>query len=405
MVDSGSRLRGERVLVTGAALADGTSDTLVRDVSLYVEHGVVAGLWTDGAAPELTSRDGVTEIDGLGATIVPGMVDSHSHLSMPGGADWVNHGFDPLDTLLAVGEENGELMVRAGIRWARDVGSPRRLDPDQGSERAASLMLRDRWAGHADRPYIRAAGTWLLRPGSLPEGLGIEVEHGADLPAAVRQQLDEGADLVKLYLDGPDPQTAPFTTAEVTAAVREAHDRGAKVAAHATGFAGNRVGAEAGVDSLEHGYQIDADIAKIMVANNVTLVSTLAVMHSWLTFGTTSTVPRFTDPAMRPRIDERLEVAQESVRTADKAGVAIAAGSDFGGGSLRANQLVWEVESMVAAGIEPRTALAAATWRGGDLLGVPHAGRLAIGQPAHFSLVHGDPLSDPAALWRVWLTR
>jgi len=98
-------------------------------------------------------------------------------------------------------------------------------------------------------------------------------------------------------------------------------------------------------------------------------------------------------------------MASASVRLAAAAGVAIAAGSDFGGGSLRANQLVWEVEAMIAAGVEPRVALAAATWRGGDLLGLPHAGRLAIGRPAHFSLVHGDPLSDPASLWRVWLTR
>ncbi|HEX3592398.1 MAG TPA: amidohydrolase family protein [Pseudonocardiaceae bacterium] len=406
MVEStGSRLQGERVLVTGAALADGNSDSVVRDVTLYVDHGVVAGLWTDGDRPVPGDVADVPVIDGLGSTIVPGMVDSHSHLSMPGGADWVAHGFDPLDTLLAVGEENGELMVRAGIRWARDVGAPRRLDPDRGAERAASLMLRERWQGNRDRPYIRAAGTWLLRPGALPEGLGIEVAHGADLAAAVRQQLDEGADLVKLYLDGPDPDVSPFSTDEVTAAVREAHNRGAKVAAHATTLPGNRVGAEAGVDSLEHGFQIDADIARIMVANNVTLVSTLAVMHSWRTFAATSTVARFTDPDMGPKLDERLENAAMSVRTADVAGVAIAAGSDFGGGSLRANQLVWEVEAMVAAGIEPRKALAAATWRGGDLLGVPHAGRLAVGLPAHFSLVHGDPLSEPSALWRVWLTR
>jgi imidazolonepropionase-like amidohydrolase len=362
---------------------------------------VIAGLWI-GDHPDLPD---VPEIDGRGATIVPGMVDSHSHLSMPGGAEWVAHGFDPLDTLLAVGEENGELMVRAGIRWARDVGSPRRLDPEKGAERAASLLLRERWQGRQDRPYLRAAGTWLLRPGALPGGLGVEIEHGADLAAAVRQQLDEGADLVKLYLDGPDLDVAPFTTEEVAAAVREAHGRGAKVAAHATALAGNRVGAEAGVDSLEHGFQIDEDIAKLMVANNVALVSTLAVLHSWRTFPATSTVPRFTDPAMLPRIAERLETAETSVRIADRVGVAIAAGSDFGGGSLRANQLVWEVEAMVKAGVQPKAALAAATWRGGDLLGVPHAGRLAVGQPAHFSLVHGDPLSDPAALWRVWLTR
>jgi imidazolonepropionase-like amidohydrolase len=60
---------------------------------------------------------------------------------------------------------------------------------------------------------------------------------------------------------------------------------------------------------------------------------------------------------------------------------------------------------MVAAGLEPHVALAAATWRGGDLYGDPDAGRLRVGGPAHFSLVHGDPLTDPAALWRVWLTR
>jgi imidazolonepropionase-like amidohydrolase len=60
---------------------------------------------------------------------------------------------------------------------------------------------------------------------------------------------------------------------------------------------------------------------------------------------------------------------------------------------------------MITAGVAPRVALAAATWRGGELLGVPHAGRLVVGQPAHFSLVHGDPLSDPGSLWRVWLTR
>jgi imidazolonepropionase-like amidohydrolase len=85
--------------------------------------------------------------------------------------------------------------------------------------------------------------------------------------------------------------------------------------------------------------------------------------------------------------------------------VAIAAGSDFGGGSLRANQLAWEVQALVLAGVEPAVALAAATWQGGRLVRDEFAGRLVVGGPAHFSLVHGDPLVDPAALWRVWLTR
>lgn len=402
---TGSRLTAARVLVTDAALADGLSSTLVQGVWLLVERGTVTGLWTEEDHPDPASLGDVAMIDGSGATIVPGMVDSHAHLSMPGGARWIARGGDPLDDLLAVGEENAELMLRAGIRWARDVGAPRRLDPASGEERAVSLLLRDRWQGRQDRPYIRAAGTWISRTGALQHGLSIEVEHGADLVAAVRQQLDEGADLVKLYLDGPDPGTAPFSTSEVRAAVQLAHDRGATVAAHATALTGNRVGAEAGVDSLEHGYELDDDTVALMKAGGVTLVSTLAVLDSWSTFAQTTTIPRFTEPEGRRRLGERLETARSSVRLADGGGVTITAGSDAGGGSLRANQLAWEVEALVATGVSPQTALAAVTWRGGELLGIPHAGRLRVGDPAHFSLVHGDPLSDPTALWRVWLTR
>ncbi|XVU28994.1 amidohydrolase family protein [Actinoplanes sp. CA-054009] len=369
--------------MTHAALADGTADAVTPDVSILAEGGVITRMWTGEDPPPV---DGATVIDGSGATLVPGLVDSHAHVSLPGGAKWVEHGFDPLDELLATGEENGEIMTRAGIRWARDVGSPRR------DGRATSLTLRDRWHGHPDRPYLRAAGTWISRRGSMPPGLTVEIEHAADLLTAVRGQLDDGADLVKLYLDGPDADAAPFSVAEVAAAVAVAHDRGAKVAAHATALAGTRLAAEAGVDSLEHGNQIDADTAAFMAANDVTLVSTLAVPESWLTFG-------------RPGAAELRETMRVSVRLADAAGVTLAAGSDAGGGSLRANQLAWEVQSLVAAGISPRTALAAVTWRGGDLLGIPEAGRLTVGGPAHFSLVHGDPLTDPAALWRVWLTR
>ena len=82
----------------------------------------------------------------------------------------------------------------------------------------------------------------------------------------------------------------------------------------------------------------------------------------------------------------------------------LGAGTDFGGGWLRANQLPWEGETLVAAGLEPYDALAAATVNGGRLLGEPGAGVLEAGSPADFALVHGDPLSEPGSLWRGWRT-
>src|SRR5207249_4159123 len=121
---------------------------------------------------------------------------------------------------------------------------------------------------------------------------------------AASTQLDDGADFLKLYLDGPKKEEAPWSTEDVRAVVDLAHGRGAKVTAHSGFLPGARVGIDAGVDSLEHGFELDSD--------------------------------------------------------------------------------------------------AAATMRGGELLGEAEAGRIVEGGPADFFLVHGDPLSDASALWRVW---
>ncbi|WP_345632763.1 amidohydrolase family protein [Rugosimonospora acidiphila] len=390
-----------RVLYRDAALADGTGPQLRVGVSLLVDDHRIE--WIRPADDEPDPGPDVEVIDASGATIVPGLVDSHSHLTLPGGAHWIDRGFDPTDRLLRVAEDNARLQRAAGVRWARDVGAPTRTDPSDGRTRALTLGLRDRWAGHREYPYVRAAGSWVTRVGSLPHGLGVEVADGDGLVAAVTRQLDDGADFVKLYLDGPDRDTAPFTVDEVRAAVDAAHRRGARVTAHSGQLAGARNGVRAGVDCLEHGFQLDAEVVREMAEGGVAMVSTLAVLESWRSFGQTTTLPRFAEPSGRAALAARREWAHESVRLAARAGVLIAAGTDFGGGSLRANQLAWEIECLVTAGLQPWQALAAATRNGGTLLGEPEAGVIREGGPADFVLVHGDPLSDPAAMWRVWL--
>src|SRR3954462_7982224 len=310
-----------RTLYRDLAIADGSGPELQLNMSVLVSDDRIESINPVDAEPELPAD--VHVVDASGCTLVPGLVDCHSHLSLPGGAHWIERGLDDAEELLRVAEHNARLQRSAGIRWARDVGAPIKTDPNDGRTRALNLGIRDRWAGNREYPYVRAAGTWVARTGGLPSGLGVEVDDGDALLAAAMHQLDDGADFVKLYLDGPDRDTAPFTTDEVRAVVTAAHHRKAKVTAHSGVLPGARVGADAGVDSLEHGFELDADIAATMAANNVALVSTLTVLESWRSFGSTTTLPRFAEPAGRAQVAERKERAYESLRYAAAAGVLI----------------------------------------------------------------------------------
>jgi imidazolonepropionase-like amidohydrolase len=395
-----------RRLYRDAAIADARSDRLQLGMSVLVEDGRIAWIRPADAEPDSgrdASGESVRVIDASGATIVPGMVDAHSHVTLPGGAHWIDRIDDPPEVLLEVAEHNGGLLSHAGVRWARDVGSPRLQDPASGTTRALALGVRDRWLPRRAMPYIRSGGTWLDKAGTLPAAAHTVVANDADeLLANAGRQLDEGADFLKLYLQGPDPGVSPWTAPEIERVTSMAHARGAKVTAHATELDGVRSGVLGSVDSIEHGDEIDDATAAEMVRRGTFLVSTLGVYPSWQSFGATTSLPRFTERERRKRLAERFDVARASALLAHRAGVRIAAGTDFGGGSLRANQLAWEVECLVGAGLEPWQALAAATWRGGELLSEPDAGVIREGGPADFFLVHGDPLSDPAALWRVW---
>lgn len=391
-----------RTLYRDGALADGRSERLDVGVSILVEAAVITWIRPSDAEENPGAGD-LDIVDASGATFVPGMVDGHSHVTLPGGAHWIDRIGDPPAVLLEVAERNGRLLTGAGVRWARDVGAPYVEDPVDGRRRALSLGVRDRWRDQVGLPHLRAAGTWLDRAGTLPPAAQtVEARTADELLANAMGQLDDGADFLKLYLDGPDPDASPWTATEIERVVAAAHDRGAKVTAHAGRLSGARAGVRGGVDAIEHGFELDDELAAEMARRSTFLVSTLAVMRSWLTFGRTTSLPRFAGADGRRAIEARLERAEASVTAARRAGVAIATGTDFGGGSLRANQLAWEVESLVAAGFEPWEALGAATWRGGELLGEPGAGVIREGGPADFFLVHGDPLSEPGALWRVW---
>ena len=401
----------EGTLFRDAALTTPESASLTVGMSVLVEDGAITWIRPSDDEPAIDLAN-VEIVDAGGTTVVPGMVDAHSHITMPGGSHWIDRALDPPDQLLRYAEHNAELLHRSGVRWCRDVGAPVRRDPLDGRERGLNLGIRDRWRGLPDKPYIRAAGGLIARRGFVPN-LTIDVDDADQLLAAAKRQLDDGADLIKLFLDAQRPGTsrapgeeapARWRADDIRPVVDEAHARGAKVTAHSTDLVGARAGVDAGIDCIEHGFHLDADIARAMAERGTFLVSTLVVLKSWTTFGRTTRIDRFIGTEDRRWLEETRETAAESVRMAHAAGVRIAAGTDFGGGSTRANHLAWEVESLVEAGLEPHQALAAATRRGGELLDEADAGVIREGGPADFFLVHGDPLSDPSALWRVWRT-
>ena len=222
------------------ALADGRSDRPQLGVSLLVVDGTIA--WIRPSDDEGEVPPGAEWVDASGSTIVPGMVDCHSHLVLPGGAHWIERIEDPVDRLLEVAEHNARLMTRAGVRWARDVGAPRVTDPVDGRTRALSLGVRDRWRGRAGYPIVRAAGTWLDRAGTIPGERVVAANDADELLRNAIGQLDDGADLLKLYLDGPEKGVAPWTAEEIAPVVAAAHARGVKVTAHSSDLAGAREG-------------------------------------------------------------------------------------------------------------------------------------------------------------------
>jgi hypothetical protein len=249
-------------------------------------------------------------------------------------------------------------------------------------------------------------GRRLAGPDRLPPGWAAGRGQRRDrlLAAAALGQLDAGADLVKLYLDGPDGDSSPFHRRR-----GPPHRRGGPCPRghgdrHSSLLPGARAGVAAGWMPWSTGSGWRPTWPGSWPPLGTALVATLAVLESWASFGATTRLGRLCLGRGRAGLAERRAAAHESVRLAHAAGVLLGAGTDFGGGWLRANQLPWEGETLVAAGLEPYDALAAATVNGGRLLGEPGAGVLAQGGPADFLLVHGDPLSDPGSLWRVWRT-
>jgi len=392
-------------VIRAGALLDGRSDAPRRNQVIVVRGRRIEAV---GDAASTRAPAGATIIDLSGATVVPGLVDSHTHVFLQG-EDPKEGGYDaqllmaPLALRAARAAVSARRALEQGFTTIRDVETEGAGYGDVGIKEAVEK-------GYIPGPRMLVVTRAISTTGGYPlEGYApeIDVPKGAQLVdgpvearKAAREQLDHGADWIKVYMThrswvdakGNLVSQPTLTLEELKAIVDEVHGWQRKVACHAYGGEGLHRALDGGCDSIEHGLDLDdASIAQ-MVRQGTWYCPTLGVYyHEWAPEGT---------PAGR-RDRKRAEVHGPSFQKALKAGVKIVFGTDVGG-------LPWtepiaaEFTRMVELGMSPAAALRSATSAPAEMLGMTgQIGVLAPGAYADVVAVRGDPLRDVKELERI----
>ena len=369
------------LVLRGGHVIDGS-----RDGARAGDVAITGGLFVDPDA--VTGRD-VVEIDVGGRTIMPGLIDAHVHL-----CSGIATGLRPYALAKAARD-----MLEGGITTVRDLGSYGREVFD----------LRDAIdAGYCPGPRIVLCGQIVAAtsPGAAAfAGMYREADGVEEVRKAVREQIRQGADLIKVMTTGAltvpleDVHPSQMTDEELAALVDEAHRSGFRVASHAEGADGIRQSVAAGVDTVEHGDMgyLVPDALAAMAERRIVLVPTLSVFDA------------VADPDggfadwMQERAKRLGEGARKTVTAARTAGVAIAMGADAGPHGANAREL----GKLTDAGLTNAEALAAGTTVAAEACGLGRAiGEIAAGHAADVLVVDGDPLTDISVLCaasRRWL--
>ena len=384
-------------VIKAGRLIDGQNAQVRRDVTIVVQGNKIAVIGEKAAIP----KDAVV-LDLSDKTVLPGFIDAHTHIMVDGPADYgadLYKNSTPFRAIRAVA--NVRKALWNGFTALRDVESEGAMYADVDVKKAID-------AGIIPGPRLWVSTRGLTTPGryapfdyswelDLPKGAQM-VTGTAECLKGVREQVANGADWIKIYVDWPTfidqdggiSGLTNFAREELTVMVNEAHRLKRNVAAHAVSRDGIKAALDAGVESIEHGDGFDDSLIDQARAQGVYWCPTL------------STGEYFFEHSGSSEIKQRLTLTYLALQKASKKGLKIALGSDLGSSPWSVNQ-AREFELLVKkAGFSPMEAIKAGTAVAAELLGQSAAiGHLAPGMLADIVAVSGDPLQDIATLQKV----
>lgn len=349
--------------------------------------------------------EGATLIDLKTKTVMPGLIDLHTHLTGDPGGDYWREAVEPDEWGVVLGTKNARLTAKAGFTTVRDAG---------GAAEAIYSVRRGTAEGIIPGPRIVSAGYPLAIIGGHGDITGFRPEvnellssgyactGAVDCTAKVRKASQNGADVIKITATGGVLSQqgrglgAHFTDAEMTAIAETAHSLGLKVMAHAHGARGIEAASRSGIDTIEHSTYADTAALKVMKEHGTVLVPTLMAIQS---------VGEGLDKGIyTPVVEEKIRAVAgklgDAVRQARAMGVTIAFGTDSG--VFEHGRNAGEFALLMDAGMTSPEAIASATTVAAKVLDMENEiGRLAPGYSADIIALDGNPLDNAALLEKI----